>query len=265
MGLFTASCGKRTLKPVSTRTERVWDGVTTGISASTYGIAIAAGSDGLWEVPRHDSSAARPVLVSEGHASSCEWTYWSIYASSHASGGYLADYTRRDRHPDEIENYGTYPEKERAFHGVFDGADIFGTKATYTWGTKDKFCGATRARISVRQYKPWLEGDARVISLGHVDDALVGKLGELVSAKTASFGVVLEYDDTLLVVDSTNEDHHLPGAPVNWRVFPRSKRYENHLHVVRTDCIEIISFNHDYFVDQKSKVLGTLQHKTQPD
>jgi hypothetical protein len=48
----------------------------------------------------------------------------------------------------------------------------------------------------------------------------------------------------------------IPGEPVNWRVFPRSKHYANHLHVVYDDRLEVWSFNHDYFLDQKKKRLG---------
>jgi hypothetical protein len=32
--------------------------------------------------------------------------------------------------------------------------------------------------------------------------------------------------------------------------------YENHLHVILDDRIEIYSFNHDYFLDQEEKNIG---------
>ena len=38
----------------------------------------------------------------------------------------------------------------------------------------------------------------------------------------------------------------------------RSKQYENQLHVVYEDRLEIFSFNHDYFINQKSKLSGIV-------
>jgi len=50
--------------------------------------------------------------------------------------------------------------------------------------------------------------------------------------------------------------HTFAGEPVNWRIFPRSKHYENQLHIIYNDRLEIISFNHDYFVNQNEKWAG---------
>lgn len=54
-------------------------------------------------------------------------------------------------------------------------------------------------------------------------------------------------DDTLIT---------FPEAVARWRVYPRSKRYENHLHVIYEDRLTVYSYNHDYFVDQAYKVKG---------
>ena len=47
------------------------------------------------------------------------------------------------------------------------------------------------------------------------------------------------------------------GEPVRWRIFPRSTNFTNQLHIIYDDRIEILSFVHDYFVNQKSKLAGT--------
>jgi len=46
------------------------------------------------------------------------------------------------------------------------------------------------------------------------------------------------------------------GESVHWRVFPRSENYSNQLHIIYEDHIQIVSFVHDYFVDQSQKLLG---------
>jgi len=38
--------------------------------------------------------------------------------------------------------------------------------------------------------------------------------------------------------------------------------YENHLHVILDDKIEIYSFNHDYFLNQENKEIG-IQFKSE--
>ena len=55
---------------------------------------------------------------------------------------------------------------------------------------------------------------------------------------------------------SDDQPYIMQFPVVRWRVFPRSKHYVNHLHVILDDRIEIYSFNNDYFVDQRSKKAG---------
>jgi hypothetical protein len=50
--------------------------------------------------------------------------------------------------------------------------------------------------------------------------------------------------------------YNIPGEVTRVRIFPRSLNYENHLHVIHNNTLEIYSFNNDYFVDQKAKDLG---------
>jgi hypothetical protein len=80
--------------------------------------------------------------------------------------------------------------------------------------------------------------------------------GEVISGRVAHFGVIIEFEDKIVVLPSKGDPITFEGEPVNWRVFPTSKHYGNQLHIVYEDRIEIISFNHDYFVDQRSKLAG---------
>ena len=69
-------------------------------------------------------------------------------------------------------------------------------------------------------------------------------------------GVVVELEHALVVYPSRGEPVTIPGEPVNWRVFPRSRHYANQLHVIWEEHLEVWSFNHDYLVDQQNKLLG---------
>ena len=51
------------------------------------------------------------------------------------------------------------------------------------------------------------------------------------------FGYVIETDNNLIVVDSSQETTIIPGEPVNWRLFPNTKYYTNHMSSMTTTWI----------------------------
>ncbi|MCY1458289.1 hypothetical protein D9M71_756600 [compost metagenome] len=63
-------------------------------------------------------------------------------------------------------------------------------------------------------------------------------------------------EDRIMVLRSDGFSEVFNGTPIHWRVFPRSEHYSNQLHIVYEDALEIISFTHDYFVDQDKKMFG---------
>ena len=73
----------------------------------------------------------------------------------------------------------------------------------------------------------------------------------------AHFGVVIELEDSLLVLRSDEAIERIEGEVVSWRVFPRSRKYVNQLHVIYEDRLEIWCFLHDYFQNQDTKFYGT--------
>jgi hypothetical protein len=66
----------------------------------------------------------------------------------------------------------------------------------------------------------------------------------------------VEFNSGVVVIPSAGPSIFIRGEPVNWRVFPKSRHYENQLHVIYDDCLEILPFNQDYLVDQQRKVSG---------
>lgn len=41
-----------------------------------------------------------------------------------------------------------------------------------------------------------------------------------------------------------------------WRIFPLLFNYENQLHVILDERLDIFSFNNDYFISQMDKTMG---------
>lgn len=257
-GIGVASCNKQTRYPVSTRTRRLWDAPALGISASYGSLAIAAGSEGLFErkIVSYEweeiDDSSEPKRISPGHCTDCGWAFYSVFGSSSLGTGILASYARE--HVEADPRY-----RRRRFDRLIQDSEIFGdeplaAQTKYSWASQDKICRALDGAIEVARYTPW-EHDRQIERLGtlRIDRAP----GNLVSAAVALFGTVLEFDSALVVIPSSGRSLQFSGEPVNWRVFPRSKHYENHLHIVYGDRIEMLSFNHDYLVDQEQKLSGT--------
>lgn len=110
-------------------------------------------------------------------------------------------------------------------------------------------------RFSAGVEIPAMVGRPAASRAGHPGD-LERDGAQIVSAKVALFGTVVELQNGLRVIPSAGAVVRLDGEPVCWRVFPRSYHYENQMHIIYDDRMEVLSFNHDYFVDQKSKLSG---------
>lgn len=167
---------------------------------------------------------------------------------------------------EEDENKQSVRQYKREFEGLISSKDIFlgsrldenGTSeknAAFTWGVQDKICSITGSSIKLAAYTPQSRSSQQKFSdLGFVKiDELSG---EIISADSSFFGVVIEKESGLLIISSSLESQLLEGEPVNWRVFPKSRNYTNQLHIIYEDALHIYSFNHDYFVNQGTKKLG---------
>lgn len=256
-GVSVASCNKKTVYPVSTRANRIWDAPTLSISASYGSLAIAAGSEGLFEkkittYQWDDVEDDDPRRLSQDHCTDCGWAFYSVFGSSSLGAGFLASFER-----EETDNYPRF--RRRRFDRVIVDSEIFGAEppgaqAKYSWASQDKIYRAVNGTVDVARYTPWKEPPERIEQLGTL--SLRSRQKSIISAAVALFGTVVEFDSSLAVILSSGRILHLRGEPVNWRVFPRSKHYENHLHVIYDDHIEILSFNHDYLVNQDQKLSG---------
>lgn len=258
-GVFAAGCSGRTKYPVSSRVKKLWDCPVLALSASYKCLALAAGGEGLWEYSldtRFDpSSSERSGINShignhfaERYCNECQWAFYSIYGSSARGSGFLAAY-HKTRAGSRVYS--------REFHELISEEKIFPDSedavGAYSWAAQDKICRAANGSIRVAKYQPWDE-ETPVQQIGFLSLERHGET--IVSAKVAMFGTVVELDSSLVVISSDGANCSIDGEPVSWRVFPRSRHYENHLHVIYDDHLEIFSFNHDYLVDQRTKISG---------
>ena len=278
--------------------KKLFDMPVLSISASHLTLAVAAGSEGLFDyslvplVPSSTKKYTDPRNLSNNHCNLTRWLYPSIFSSSYFNDGYFADFKASKKSSVEKQQPSQKASQadssigllekgedqkparryERRFQGLISSGDIFAEpelkldriktnsntdNITFTWGVQDKLCSITGNSVKLAQYIPSSRSKStrrKFKDLGCVK--IVGSNGDVISADSSFFGIVLEQEDGLLVVSSSLKSRFFEGEPVNWRVFPKSRNYSNQLHIIYDDALHIYSFNHDYFVDQSTKKLG---------
>jgi hypothetical protein len=137
---------------------------------------------------------------------------------------------------------------------------------SYTWGSREKVYRMSGGKVEVRDFSPAkLKRTKTKLDISNTSfssrNSFVNELLNTlpIATGTAPFGSIVEFDDRLIVLRSDGEIEVFPGEPVHWRVFPRSEDYSNQLHIIYDDHVAIVSFVHDYFVDQKEKLHGFMR------
>ncbi|GAA5530994.1 hypothetical protein [Herpetosiphon gulosus] len=167
-------------------------------------------------------------------------------------------------HQDHLETPNSTPKKRKAprkFKNFIYSANLFENsdeQDRYVWGSHDKICLINKDNIYVIKYNPNLSN--RYKPMGRINITKSGlnihELGDIVSCDSSYFGYIIEFDEGLVIINGNEEFMVLNGEPVNWRVFPDSRDYLNQMHVIYDDCIKILSFYDDYFINQNAKIAG---------
>ncbi len=247
-GVFYSPCnGSRIQEEIV----KIWDVPTFDITASSSytTIAFATGSEGLFQQRVEAKNEKEPILISHNHCTSCKWTGFDIYATSHNHKPFLASFKKSKDEENKRKSI-------RSFDRIISTQEIFDEKIGegFSWGVQDKIYIYQDQTIKAVRYSSRNEGNPTFESLGnlpHFDYS-----GDVISAEVTPFGTVIEYEDAMIIVQSNNEVMTIPGEPVNWRVFSKSEYYTNQLHIIYDDRLEIFSFYNDYFVNQDTKTAG---------
>lgn len=266
-GLFASSAHrtKSDRYPVSSRPSKLWDCNLLSIRANRYPqLALSAGNDGLFELNMTSSQPSnlqqvekrQPIFqVSNLHSSFSNYTFLSIYNTSVIESSFLALF-KWNMHTNKLKQ--EIPLRD--FETAITDKEIFKTKGKQryiSWGIEDKIYKATDNSFEVIKFNNYADrekGEKNFTRLQSI--TLHPWKGKVVSGGTAYFGTVVECENALVIMLSNGESLTINGPITRWRVYPRSLNYENHLHVILDDRIEVYSFNQDYFLDQKDKQIG---------
>jgi len=265
-GLFTGSAHREKSEKfaVSSRPKKLWDCNLLSIKANKYPqLALSGGDEGLYELNMADNLASNlqriekrtPIFqISPHHSSFSNYSYLNIYNSSLTNESYLATFKwnmiKHRNKEKAVRDYDSEISEEKIFNSVNSINSI-------SWGIEDKIYKATDQGfdiIKVNNFANPNEGEEKFTKLNSV--GFKPWKGKVIHGGTAYFGNIVESENALVVILSNGKSLTIPGPITRWRVYPRSLNYENHLHVILNDCIEIYSFNHDYFLNQEDKKIG---------
>jgi len=273
IGLFSSPRASRSRNSfIYSRASKHHDGSIFQVKASDRytSLATAAGDDGLLEFPfdKEDNSPGKANSVGESKilanraCSACDWAFQSVMGWT-ADSAFFASF-KEEKDPSGrgvIRRQDRVIEMSEVFQGVF-GRSLTSANREIAWGAREKLYLLTDSGIEVADYNPDSQkfGKKTKKNIGMFD--LKGEIKsnidsrQVVATSTAPFGTVIELDESLKVLRSDGKVENFPGEPVHWRVFPRSEHYSNQLHILYDDRLEIISFVHDYFVNQGEKLAG---------
>lgn len=267
-GLFKSTAHRINKKyPISSRPKKIWDCRLLSIKANEYPqIALSGGYDGLFELNLSNSISHKmkpieenlPIFqISKQHSSFANYSYLSIYNTSLASKSFMA-----------LFNWKTYKEKtsleekyEREYDSTYSEENIFynndSKEKNISWGVKDKIYQIRNNNFDIihfNNYPKKYEEENYFTKLKSYEFKPLKS--NVIGGTTTYFGNIIECENALIVIQSDDNFFTIEEPITRWRVYPRSKNYENHLHVILDDRIEIYSFCHDYFINQNEKKIG---------
>lgn len=264
IGLFTFSIRSGTIYPVSTVGKKIWDTKILSIKANFYSqFALSAGSDGLYELNKSNLryknlkkvDSTSPIYeITTGHSNVANYNSLSLFNTSFIgeSSLFLFGWTKKD---ETVENRhsGKILKKSISFNGFFNKKN-----KSISWGSDDKIYSIQGNTIHAYKYNTESESSEEDLEpFKKIGEKKLKKWpGEALFGSNSIFGVIVECDDSLLVLRSDDELILIDGPVTRWRTFPRSRNYENHLHVINDNSLEIYSFYHDFIKRQDEKLFG---------
>jgi hypothetical protein len=265
-GLYQTTAHRNNKKyPVSSKPNKLWDGQALSLKANKYPqLSVSAGNEGLFELDLYNLSRwdrREPKQLSKKHSSFANYAYQSVYNSSLIEESYIAIFDLIENNFDINHRWNFKNEQKyiRKFRDNISEEKIFDKTQhdLLSWGVEDKIYRATPKGFEIVRFNNYAKIDDGESYFSPVINYDINELkGRVIGGGTSYFGTILECENSLEILLSNQETFSIEGPITRWRVYPRSHFYENHLHVIKDNCLEIYSFNHDYFLDQKQKNIG---------
>ncbi|QQA43725.1 hypothetical protein [Pelagovum pacificum] len=232
--------------------KRITSVATRQISAAYGRIACASGEAGLRQLDLQLESGFHPnesdgYQLTQESCDACDWMYQNVSAMSYHGNSIIAKFDRTNeffqpagaqQSGGEIEEGGVERLEFSGIESLTEGLNENRRNGkVIAWGSHDKIY---RISGSILESFRFISSGKRY-DLGAVE--LPSSAGEIVSVKAALFGVVVEFDASVVVIRGGGDCLIIEGEPINTSTFPRSKSYENQLHLIFDDQLSVVSLN----------------------
>jgi hypothetical protein len=147
---------------------------------------------------------------------------------------------------------------KRSFAELIPESSIFRKhgKSNLSWGFGDKVYRETDKGLDIVKFNNYPKDPEQSHFHFLKSIAVESDMGEIIAGGVAYFGTILEFERGLIVELSNGEQLNVNEPVTKWRIYPRAKNFDNQLHLILEDRIDIFSFYHDFFLDQGSKTFG---------
>ncbi|GBF44588.1 hypothetical protein LPTSP2_38910 [Leptospira ellinghausenii] len=263
-GLFQSTINTRNKYHINIRPNKLWDCNILNLKANKYPqIALSAGNEGLYElslneISRYSENEIEPHIfkISEKYSAFANYAFLSIVNSSLDSVPFIALFNWEEH---EKHIYGK-PKYIRKYSEILSLSSTSKRKNYFSWGIDDKIYEINKGNLAIKKFNNYAKPEKNESYLTEKANIYLKELdNEILNAGTSYFGNIIETDEYLLIFESNNNITKIDGPIVRWRAFPRSKNFQNQLHVILEECIRIYSFNSDYFVNQSEKTHGIMK------
>jgi len=196
--------------------------------AQRRGLVCSGGSDGVFFIPSVIDEK-KIVRLSEKHAIRAAFCNPGIYAYSSVDDSYLLVKNGSDYNT-IVKAHELYPEEKQK---------TIGPKMTWSWG--NEFYIAKNHNLKVYEYVSPNE------PLRFKDEIrFFYWKGDFVSAGSSKCGTIVELDNAICLFENMQQQDGcctISEPVTRWRMYPRSREYSSHIHIVFDDRMDIVVMN----------------------
>lgn len=214
-------------------TQKIWDSPLISVNgARQRGLICSAGSDGVFWLP--PSKREQKLLrLSDRQSIMSSFCAPGIYVQTSIDEPFLL---RRENH-----TYGHEALLESSLFPVEEDRHLFVKLPRMTWAWKNDFYLAEGHTLQVFEF---VEGSKPRMRMKKQVEFFQWK-GDFVSAGTCDMGTVIELDYAVFLFNDLEEEGcrlTIEGPVTRWRLFPRSRGYQSHVHIILNDRLDIVDF-----------------------
>ncbi|MDO6545491.1 hypothetical protein [Photobacterium sanguinicancri] len=225
------------------KSAKIFDEVSFKLATNShYRLAIAAGNSGLLSVIPDKKFVNRSHVnqLVDAPCSDCQWQNDNLIANTQ-EGQYIASFLPIPKKVDfegtDIEYWNKVRAIKKAPPKIGAKKEINGEAIVSSWFSGENIFNVTD------KMNLYLSGSKRIDDFEIVDTNSELSTLKYFKAQSSPFGTIMEIGDQLKLFTDNKEHQIIAEEVVNWRLFPKSTSYLNHLHIIEDDYLSVSLFD----------------------